>query len=99
MNIISYSKYFLLLISILFIVLQSYSQTGTLKGTISDNESNELIPYVTVILKNSENKFLTGTTTNENGFYQLEYNEGNYNLELSFMGYKTQSLAIDLKKM
>ncbi len=54
--------------------------------------------YATVILKNSENIFITGVTTNKKGFYELNYEKGNYTLQVDFIGYKTYINTIDLNK-
>ena len=63
-------------ISILFVALSASSQSRQLDGVVLDKATNNPIPYATVILKNSENEFLVGTSTNENGFYLLEYKDG-----------------------
>lgn len=92
------SNYFLLYLLSVLIALPIYSQIRELEGTVSDNMTKEPIPYVTVILKNSKNDFLVGTTTNEEGQFILKYKEGNYNFELSFMGYKTHNSTIELNQ-
>jgi outer membrane receptor protein involved in Fe transport len=67
-------------------------------GFVYDNETNKPIPYATLILKNAENTFLTGVTTNEEGFYELNYVKGEYTLQVNFIGYKTYIATIDLNK-
>lgn len=54
-------------------------------GTVTDEKGKKL-PYVSVYVKNT----IIGTTTNNNGFYQLELNEkGTHHLVFQFLGYKT----------
>lgn len=67
-----------------------------LDGYIFDEQTDKPIPYATVILKNSENAFITGVTTNEDGFYELDYKKGTYTLQVDFIGYKTYTSPIDL---
>ncbi|WP_296385510.1 TonB-dependent receptor [Winogradskyella sp.] len=69
-----------------------------LNGFVYDSETNKPIPYATVILKNSESVFITGVTTNEEGFYELSSEQGSYTLQIDFMGYKTYTSSIDLDK-
>lgn len=69
-----------------------------LDGFVYDAQTDKPIPYATVILKNSENVFIIGVTTNEEGFYQLDHEKGIYTLQVDFIGYKTDTSTIDLNK-
>lgn len=87
------------LITIIIILLLSFlnSFSQSLKGEIIDIDTNKPIPYVTVILKNQEGEFLEGVTTNDNGIYNIDYQDGRYTVEASFIGYETyvSSVVID----
>ncbi|WP_425589998.1 TonB-dependent receptor [Flagellimonas algarum] len=78
---------------------QAYAQQNhTISGTITDKSNGESLFGATV--------FLTGTTiggvTNEYGFYSITAPEGEYVLNISYMGYNDVNLTItldqDLKK-
>ncbi len=81
----------------LMLTIPLYAQVK-LDGFVYDEQTDKPIPYATIILKNSENVFITGVTTNEDGFYQLDYAKGNYTLQVDFIGYKTYTNTIDLNK-
>jgi len=81
----------------IFIVMSSYLAKGgvadtayqqksiTLSGYVRDGESGETLAGVTVIDTNLK----TGTSTNEYGYYSLNLPSGNWDLQLSYIGYKT----------
>jgi outer membrane receptor protein involved in Fe transport len=77
------------------IALPIYSQIK-LEGSVLDSKTNESIPYATVLLKNSNDDFLIGTTTDELGNYTLEYANGTYILQIDFLGYKTHKVTVEL---
>lgn len=63
------------------------AQSGVIKGNIRDALTNEPIMFANVSLQTTT----FGTTTDENGDYILEnVKPGIYNLEISYLGYKTQ---------
>ena len=81
-----------ILIAILFSGILA-SQTITGKVT----ESIDVIPFANVILKQN-NTLITGTTTTDEGFFELKAKTGNYVLEISFLGYKTYTKNITFDK-
>jgi len=81
----------------LLLTVPLYAQIK-LDGFVYDNETNKPIPYATVILKNSENVFTVGVTTNESGFYELNAERGNYIIQVDFIGFKTYTSPIILNK-
>ena len=60
-------------------------KTITLSGYVSDAESGERLVGVTVI----ETNLKKGTSTNTYGYYSFTIPEGNWDLQLSYIGYKT----------
>jgi outer membrane receptor for ferrienterochelin and colicins len=70
---------------LLFIINNSAAQsTGTIQGTITD-EQNTPIEFVNVVIE----KTGQGTITNQKGFFSIEnIAEGNYTLTASFLGYE-----------
>lgn len=86
-------------ISLLFIILcttlSSFSQNKfTLSGTITDANSNETLIGVNVIIP----ELKTGVTTNEYGFYSITIPNGNYTVQISYLGYQTIEERITLDK-
>jgi hypothetical protein len=81
---------FLLIIAITTI---SYSQEKvTLSGKVSDAKNNETLIGVSVVIPILK----IGTFTNEYGFYSLTIPKGTYEIEISSIGYETQTITINL---
>jgi hypothetical protein len=72
-----------------FIHLTIYSQT-LIKGKITSSKG-EILEGASVYLNNTT----IGTITNNKGEFQLKINEGNYDLVISFLGYKTKQASIN----
>ena len=77
-----------LLILLLLITSSLYSQI-TLKGKVVD-EFNNPMPFVNVFLKNT----VFGTTTNDDGTFFLKTKRFRGTLEVSFIGFQTQTLKV-----
>jgi outer membrane receptor for ferrienterochelin and colicin len=76
-------------IVILFISMVSFAQTGTITGKVFDAETNETLPFASVIIKDSDK----GVTTDFEGNYTINVKEGTYTLEYSFLGYDTKVIT------
>ena len=85
-------KYLLFLFVGLFFFSGFSQEKFSLSGTISELKSNETLIGVTIAVP----QLATGVTTNEYGFYSLSLPEGEYTLEISYLGYKTLSKTISL---
>ena len=71
-------------------VLGGFAQTGTLAGNVIDAEyNNEPLAFANVLVKGTT----TGTTSDFDGKYQLELNEGTYTIVFSFVGYETKEIS------
>lgn len=81
---------------IICVLVFQLASSQSLNGVISDSISQEKIPYATVVLKNNQDVFLSGTTSDDNGYYSIEQASGTYKLELSFIGFKTIKLSITI---
>ena len=77
---------------VLFIVGSLSAQTIT--GKVKDKI--DFIPFANVILKDNNSKILSGTTTDDNGAFELIAKKGSYILEVSFLGYKTLTKTIQV---
>lgn len=64
----------------------------TISGNVKDGDSNELLPGATIQLSDG-----TATTTDVRGFYKIpKVKSGTYQMEVSFIGYKTIVKDIDM---
>ena len=77
----------LLLLLILFFTTNSIA--GKLTGVISDDKGNPL-PYASISIKEKN----TGTTANQQGYYSLELNPGDYTLIVQYVGFAKQEQKI-----
>jgi hypothetical protein len=63
----------------------SYSQNGTIRGTVYDDSSGENLPGVTIFLEGTT----MGTLTDLDGKFNLVVPAGTYDLRVSFISYET----------
>lgn len=64
-------------------------------GHVIDSKTGEHLPYIVVVLKGTT----IGVTTENTGHYMIRHvPEGNFVLEVSAVGYKTQTHEIDVKR-
>ncbi len=84
------SKFILLLL--LFIQLSFSQKSHTISGVITDSQTNETLIGVNVFDPQTK----AGTATNEYGFFSITLPEGTYNLEISYVGYSTQTIEFQL---
>jgi TonB-linked SusC/RagA family outer membrane protein len=78
---------------LLCLSLVSNSQT-IIKGKVTSAVNNESLPFVNIVSSTN-----TGTTTDENGDYSINVTSVSETLTFSFLGYKTQTIAIGDKKI
>lgn len=73
-----------------FIAASSFAQTGIIKGRVYDAVTNEAVPFANVVIQDST----TGTSTDIDGKYELtELKPGLYNLEVSYLGYRSELIT------
>ncbi len=78
-------KYFLFILG-LFGCLVSSAQLGTIRGRVVDGVNNESLPFANVIIMGTE----IGTTTDLDGYFEIQVKPGLYNVEASFVGYRNK---------
>jgi hypothetical protein len=80
----------------LFLLLfLSFYSNAQIKGTITDEKGNPL-PFVSIFEENTYN----GTTSNEQGIYQLNIKSvGKNKIVFQLLGFKTQKTAISTEKL
>ena len=69
----------------------TYSQNGSISGTLTDKEFNdEPLAFANILITGTT----IGTTSDDNGKYLFsDLKPGSYNVEFSFVGYQTQTIA------
>lgn len=87
-------NYLLLLITLVSFGLNAQKEY-TISGYIKDESSGETLIGANII--NIDNP-IEGTSTNTYGFYSLSLREGNYKINVSYLGFQSQSFEIDLNK-
>lgn len=85
------SKLIYHLFAFILISFNLSAQTGTIRGTITDNTTGELLFFTNVIIKGSDP--VIGVQTDLDGKYELEVSEGVYELEVSYIGYNTSTIT------
>lgn len=83
----------ILLLFILFSNIFSFSQNYSLSGYVKNEDSGEELLYAVVSVLNKN----IGTSTNQYGFYSLTLPQGNYDVIFSYLGFKSDTLSINLK--
>jgi len=86
-------KYYFLFLITFFSCFQIFSQKATISGTITDFKTKETLVGVNVIVNKTK-----GFATDENGFYAIELEPGDYNIEFTFIGYVSEKKKISLKE-
>ncbi|MBK8944853.1 MAG: carboxypeptidase-like regulatory domain-containing protein [Ignavibacteriae bacterium] len=82
---------YILLFSIIF-SLKIFSQKYSLTGFVYDNQTKLGLGYTNIRVDNSG----FGTSTNISGKFKINLPKGNYNLIASYLGYKSDTLKINL---
>ncbi|MGJ8591762.1 MAG: TonB-dependent receptor domain-containing protein [Aquaticitalea sp.] len=65
------------------------AQTGKLTGKIFDGEYNDVLPFANVLVKGTQK----GTTSDFDGNYTLELEDGSYTILFSFVGYESKEVT------
>jgi len=63
----------------------AFAQNSFIRGTVVDDQTNELLAYATVSVLSTEE----GTDTKEDGSFELELAPDIYNVQASYTGYET----------
>lgn len=89
-------KIIYLLFAVLTFTALFSQNSGVVKGNITDIETNnEPILFANVAIKNTNLK----TKTNLNGNFEItDVAPGTYSLEISFLGYETAEIPLEIKE-
>ncbi len=86
---------YLLITALMFIACVAFAQEKvTLNGYVKDAENGEELIGVSVYVP----QLKAGVTTNSYGFYSITIPKGTYDIQFSFIGFKTQTTRFDLTK-
>src|SRR5688572_23871611 len=77
---------------ILLLTSVSAGYARGVKGIVKD-ENGKPMPFATIFVKQTG----TGTTTNENGNYEIILDSGRYEIVYQFLGYESQVRVVDIK--
>lgn len=79
---------------LLLIATPLYAQTIPISGTVRDGATNAPLPRANVFVKETK----TGTATDASGAFQLSLAAGDYQVLVSFIGYKTETVPSALRE-
>ena len=73
----------------------------TVSGAVRERDDNGAVPFATVSLMTTDSTLVTGAITDDNGNYSLSAAEGNYILQVSYIGYNTicRNISVNAKKL
>lgn len=81
------------LLFLLFCSIYGQSQiTHPLKGVVTDIENNETLIAVNILIP----ELNIGTTTNSYGFYSIDVPEGEFKVQISYLGYRDVEKTISI---
>jgi hypothetical protein len=89
-----FHKYFILLILLNTLSFASFSQTKYSLSGVVKLESGESLPGATVLISGTQK----GMSTDDEGKFSFDLEEGSYTLEFSFIGYTKTTKTINLNK-
>jgi len=68
---------------------------GKVKGKILDKQTDEALQFVNVTLKNDAGKMVKGVITDAVGYFSFSgLKDGRYELQVSYVGYKTETRQV-----
>ncbi len=74
------------------VVAEEYSTNYSIKGYITDKSTGESLIGATIMIE----ELSTGVVTNVYGFYSISIPEGSYTVKISYVGYNTEVIQINL---
>lgn len=82
-----------LLLLLVLNIANAQKKEVQISGTLIEEEALQPIPYVSVILYETETDKTTGTTSDNDGNFNINTSSTNFYLEISTMGYKTKRIT------
>ena len=79
-------------------VQQRSGNTFSVEGIVLDSNTREPLAYLNVAILDSNNEFVKGAPTNEQGHFIINgIYEGNYNLRVTYIGYQNRIIPFNVK--
>lgn len=92
--------FLLFLSTFIFGAAHAQINNAVISGSIKDKQTQEAMPYVTVVVVNSNDEFVSGTITNEKGFFSLEdISTGDYRVKFSYVGYNDHEAPVHVGRL
>lgn len=85
-----YNIYFLVIF--LLTPILAMGQPWTIKGTVTNAENNEKVPYAAIFVVGTK----TGYMANENGEFEIKHNKRTAKIKISSIGYENKEVNISL---
>jgi hypothetical protein len=79
---------------LLFLLFLKTSVYASVVSGIVRNEDGEILPFATIYVREMD----FGTTTNLEGFYEVELTEGDYTFLVQYLGYSTLTRHVQVKE-
>ncbi len=73
-------------LALVLLTVVTFAQEAIIRGRVVDAKNNDPLPFANVVAQGTE----FGTTTDIDGNFELRVTAGLYNLEVSFIGYRTR---------
>jgi Family of unknown function (DUF5686)/CarboxypepD_reg-like domain len=84
------SNFFFYLLFLLFTPTFLFGQLFSIEGTISERRSKRPLPFANIQVLNTS----YGTSANIEGKYKLQFEEGDYKLIASYIGFKSDTISL-----
>lgn len=81
-------KFYLAFIALLFSNIFAFAQSGAVKGTLTDKDKNEAIPFANIVLESNGNMVGMAVTDMDGKYTIKPVAPGNYVLKTSYVGYQ-----------
>ncbi len=78
---------------------EAKAREGSISGRVIDASLNQPLPYVNVLITDTEGNTITGGITNDDGTFTIEnIPEGKATLSIQYIGFKTSTRSITIAK-
>lgn len=81
-------KHLISFIILLFTLTAVAQNKVTVFGKVSDQSNNEALPFTNIYIKSAQNEEVSAGISDEEGNFQFALLQGNYTLEVEFLGFK-----------
>ena len=93
------TRYIIILIFSLISICSTAQKNSIIKGSVLDSSTQNTVPGASIIITNTKDSLnQRGTITNNKGDFLMNAKPGDYQLSISFIGYKTIKKTIHLDK-